>query len=513
MIGPAGGVYGRAVSRFRWLLGVIVLVLGAACAPAYGATDGRVEAFRQALDAAGFQVRAGQSGFADPPYFVDAHLFNSAMGNNAGQPYKRIDVPPFRQDALREQGSFIRLAPYEAIVYLGPTPPPVDYFSFTPYLWVRRYQTPPLREWLTAAVGDPLNNALIKTEGPGDPFQKNTMIIFTADEGIYERVAAAAQSAGYPASMLNLYTMPSSVLRMGTSLSSDMFVFVIRTANFKDAAVRRRYLLDKHWANVFRITPRSVPALRPLAQPPWRARDWRRESALVPGVDRALERLRRAILRRTPHSTARQFGSVRWFYDSKDVLLDDPSSPAYRQFVAAEGSDTPYRRTARNGRATNFKLGLRDRAVVYGVNHAATGLATYSTFAVYGDFKLNNCITQRPRFLFGCGERIWNGVVSMNSHDYTGSARRYLPNDRLARYLYAVTVVRTKSRCPGGRQDPYCLVVPRKKRRHRPPSAHVIGLNYPLMIGYRAYLNPRTGAGPSYRDTIPDRVTLFPATR
>ena len=43
------------------------------------------------------------------------------------------------------------------------------------------------------------------------------MVIFTADRGIYERVAAAAKAAGYPKSMLNLYTFPSSVLHMGTS--------------------------------------------------------------------------------------------------------------------------------------------------------------------------------------------------------------------------------------------------------------------------------------------------------
>ncbi len=40
----------------------------------------------------------------------------------------------------------------------------------------------------------------------------------------------------------------------------------------------------------------------------------------------------------------------------------------------------------------------------------------------------------------------------------------------------------------------------------------MIGLNYPLMIGYRAYLNLHTKSGPSYRDIIPDRSILFPAS-
>lgn len=231
----------------------------------------------------------------------------------------------------------------------------------------------------------------------------------------------------------------------------------------------------------------------------------------MPGIDKALGRLRSAILAKTPHTTARQFGSRRWFPDSRDVLAAEPGSPDYRKVAAGESSDTPYLRTARHGAAARFKLGLHDRAVVYGVNHAATGLATYSSFGVYGDWKLNSCRHPVPFFVYGCGDPIWNGVASMTNHKFAGSARRYLPHDPLARDLYAITVVRARSECPNGANDPYCLVVPRVKRGKRPSSATVIGLKDPLMIGYRAYLNPHTRSGPSYRDVIPDRAVLFPS--
>ena len=472
--------------------------------PGATAAAGRVDAFRAALDAGGFQVRGGGMELVDALALFDRHVLNSASGNNAGQPYKRLTVPG-------ERAGVFRLAPYEAVVYVGRTPPPADYFSFTPYLFVRHYRTVPTRDWLFAAVGDPLNSMRIKTEGRGDPFLANTMVIFTADRRIYDRVVAAARSAGYPASMLNRYTVPSNVLRLGTSPTSDTFLILVRTANFKSDAAGERYLDDDKWADVFRVTPRAVPALDPLPQRPWRKREWRAEDDVVPGVRRALKRLGKAIVAKTAHSRARGFGSVRWFYDSKDVIRDDPSLPAYRQFVAGEGSDTPYRRTARNGKPARFKLGRDDRLVVYGVNHAATGLATYSNFGVYGERRVNSCKRpRRPRYIFGCGEFIWNGVASMTNHVFTGSARRYLPRDPLARYLYAVTVVRSRNRCPAGRQDRYCLKVPRPSRpRKNPPSADGIGLDDPLMIGYRAYLNPHTRSGPAYGDIIPDRAVLF----
>jgi hypothetical protein len=467
------------------------------------APDSRVGAFRAALESDGFTVGDGTTGPVNLPAMVDVGYIDSAAGNNLGQPYKGIYINPV-------VGPFW-LQPDEAIVYVGPTPPRVDYFSFTPFLWLRHYPTPPVRDWLFASLGDPLNNALIKTEGGGDPFNANTMVIFTADRGIYERVAAAANTAGYPESMLNLYTFPSSVLNMGTSLSDDRFAIGLRTANFKDEAAGERYLNDPNWANVFLISPRTPPALDPLPQPPPRERNWRPEGTLVPGVRKALNRLDRAIVAQTSHTRARKFGSKRWFYDSKDVLGDDPSSPAYRQFVAGESSDTPYLRTARKGNPVNFKLRRRDRVVVYGVNHAATGLATYSNFGVYGDWRINTCERPMPSYSYGCGDPIWNGVASMTSHDFRGSAKRYLPHNPLARYLYAVTVVRNKRKCPAGRDDPYCLKVPRpsEPRPYRPPSADGIGIKYPLMIGYRAYLNPHTHSGPSYRDIIHDRSILF----
>jgi len=476
-----------------------------------GEAHGRTAAFVSALDAAGFRVQEGFMGIASSLDAVNEYYMDSCSGNNAGQYYKRF-VLPSHPDKDGPLDDAFRLAVDEAVVYVGKTPPLGDYFSFCPFVWSRQYpeKCVPTGDWLFASVGDPLNNALIKTEGKGNPFQKNTIVVLTADEGVYERVRDAAGSAGYPASMVNPLVLPSSVLRLGTDPESDTLFVLVRTANIVSAAQELKYLLDDEWAKVYRVTPRVAPAPRPFAQPPWRDRAWVNEEELVPGLNAGLERLKAAILAKTPHAQARPLESVRWFYDSMDVLKDALASPAYRQFVAGESSDTPYRRSAEDGLPTNFLLGDDDMVVVYGVNHAAAGIATYSMFGVYGDWQLNHCpsIPGEPVFQYGAGDRIWNGVAGMTSHEFTGSAEKYIPGDPMAPYLYAVRVVR-KARAAV--RDPHCVVVPALEDSRMGPPFYpdIIGLERRVFIGYRAYLNPATKSGPAYEDTIPDRAIWF----
>lgn len=75
-------------------------------------------------------------------------------------------------------------------------------------------------------------------------------------------------------------------------------------------------------------------------------------------------------------------------------------SHATRIEAASEAADTPYRRTA------DFDLSNQDTVVVYGVNHAATGLATYSNFSVYSSRVLNPCGTLEWPTRFGCGNPV-----------------------------------------------------------------------------------------------------------
>lgn len=479
--------------------------------------DPRVAAFRNALVRSGLAVREGSTKQINPFRFIHAGAIDSCAGNNAGQPYKCLPVPLIPGEA-DEQGraefGVFRLQPYEAIVYVGPTPPEGDYFSYTGFLWVRHHDSLIEKgDWLFAALGDPLNNLLIKTEGGGSPFEKNTMIVFTPDEGTYNRIVAAAQSAGYPESMINLFVIPSTspipLAYLGMGPESDSMLVLVRTANFKDPEKGDDYLNNNAYGTVFRVTPDSAPVLQPYAQPPARDRSWQKETDLIPGLEDGLERLKAAILAQTEHVQSRSFESIRWFYDSRDVLPDDPTSLAYHQFVAGEASDTPYLRTAENGSPANFILGMDDVVIAYGVNHAATGMATYSSVSAYGDWQTNQC-DPPSQFIFGCNDHVWNGVAGMTSHSFVidgkSSAEEYLPGDPVAPYLYAIKVKRT---CDP--DEKFCVPVPLPggDPEHKDNPYYGIGLTDPMMIGYRAYLNPATKSGPSYDDIVFDRAIWF----
>jgi hypothetical protein len=515
----------RTVDTHAWFAIVASLVLVAPAAFAAGAGDGnpntasasrshgdsRNAAFVTGLIDAGFIVQKGDLRLVDTLLWVNTQAIVSAQANNAGQYYKRWVVPPHPLQPGVVDGAF-RLGPDEAVVYVGKTPPHGDYFSYVLFLWTRHYPDSVLLtgDWLVASVGDPLNNLWIKTETPSDPFAAKTVIIVTADEGVYDQVRKIAGSAGYPDSMVNPLVLPADLLHLGNGFSSDTFQAVIRTANIASKSAQKKYFADDQWGTVYRLTPTKSQALQPFAPPPWRDRAYVNEEALVPGLTAGLERLKAAILASTSHAQARPLESVRWWYDSRDVVLDDPSSPAYRQNVAGESSDTPYLRSAEADEPANFLLGNDDMVVVYGVNHAATGMATYSSFGVYGDWKLNGCPPAQgePRFVYGCGVPIWNGVVGMTSHAFTGSAEEYIPGDPIAPYLYAVRVVRKARQTP---QDPHCVVVPDLKgsRLDQPFYPDVIPLDKPMLIGYRAYVNRATRAGPAYEDVIPDRAIWF----
>ena len=446
-------VAGTRLLRLAMFFGMVFMAAVQVAACSGNSGDFRSSLFVSGLESNGFIVNEGS---ADPIYpldMVNKNYIDSAAGNNTGQPYKKLKIPglPFVQeeDPLEREIGIFRLRPYEAIVYLGPTPPRGDYFSFTPFLWVRHIgHVIPKGDWMFAALGDPLNHSRIKTEGDGSPFQKNTMVIFTADRGVYERVKAQAIAAGYPESMINAYVFPSALLNMGVnpgSYEDDSFIIIIRSANVSDPNQEKAYMGNDYYARVFRVTPDPAPqALDPFPTPVPRVRKWQREVDLYPDLLAGLERLRNAILAQTPNLQSKEFESIRWWPDSRDVLEADSGSSIYHKFVAGEASDTPYRRTSQGGVEANFVLGDDDMVIAYGVNHAATGLAIYSNFSVYSERVLNPCNALNIlNYVFGCGDPLWNGVVGMRDKEFAGSAAQYLgADDPMAPYLYAVKVLR-----------------------------------------------------------------------
>ncbi len=115
--------------------------------------------------------------------------------------------------------------------------------------------------------------------------------------------------------------------------------------------------------------------------------------------------------------------------------------------------------------------------IVYGVNHEATGKATFSLFAVYG-------------------ADIWNGVGGVSSDQYP-TAEEYLPGNPNAKYFYAYKIGR---RCDG--ENCYKVPGPRLK-------AHGIELDQPIFILLRLYLEKATKVGPARSEILWDRAIKF----
>ena len=442
-------------------------------------SEGDISAFRSAMEEDGFIVQEGNLSYFDIIGLYNKGLIQSCFGNNPATPYVAFWLPPGPGQTGRSlletpRGLAVdwHLRPDEAVVYIGKTPPECSYISYRSYVFDKFYPNEGVHKRIFGDLGDALNLRTIKTEGTpdggdGDPFDETTLIISTADKGIDERVRKAALLAGYPSSIMNTDVIPSSILNMGLDNSSDTFAFVIRVNFFKDELAGGAYVSDPP-GTVFRITPEEPATLDPYKVPDLRVRGSGNASELDLMPD--LNELRRAILDRYGDLEATELETHVWLYTPAQGY------DGIQRGVNVFGSnrDTFYLNT------TPFTLGddPDEFLIVYGVNHAATGKATYSNFALYG-------------------ADILNGVGCVNSQDLSGTAEEYLPENPDAELLYVFKVARS---CGG---DSDCLEIPWGVK------AYGIELDQPAYVGFRGYLEQNMTVSSSYDEILYDRVIKF----
>jgi len=465
---------------------------------------GDVEAFRQALEQDGFTAQQGRIGYLDIIKLYDMGVLPSAYGNNPSTKYLTYFVPPAPGHNVPELfakiasslgmslnvSSFWNLGPDEAIVFVGRTPPECRYFSFDHYIVDRSYGNE--TRWIFADIADTVNNLVINTTGTpdelsGDPFNQTAVIVATADKGIDQRIRAAAISAGYSADIFNTQVFPSAMLKMGLENTSDTFAILIRPALYKDIQAGEEYLNNTP-AVVFRVTPNGSTKLDPYGYPEIRVRGTgNTEFDLADD----LEELRIAILDKYADLNAKDLPVSQTVPTGSDAVqrgidaLIPASDACYLWSVTQTVSSPtpsfpdlsryyPYLQDA----AITLGNDTNDFVIVYGVNHVATGKATYSNFVVFG-------------------ADIWNGVGAITDMDFNGTADEYLPDNPNAKYLYVYKIARN---CNG---DQHCYEVPTG------PGARGISLDQPLFIFWRIYLEKATKTGPSYSEIVYDRAIKF----
>ena len=461
----------------RYIISIFLLLVSFALS--YGTVfaedegTGDIEAFRLALEQDGFIVQEGKFVTFDVIGLYDAGYLDSCYGNNPSTPYMLCFLPPppgqkaineYEGDADtldNETLSDFRLRSDEALLFIGRTPPECKYFSFRSYVYDRYFPDEGKRKRIFASLGDPLNLMTIKTDGDS-AFNAPTIIVMAADEMINDRVIADGIAAGFPESIMNSDVIPPQLVRMGLDQDDDKFLMLTRLAFFEDQEAGKEYM-NGTAARVFRLTPMTASSTtKPYGTPALRVRGTGNTSEL--DLTSTLDELRVAILQENEGASITELTTQVWLYEGYDALQRGID-------VIGENRDTSYLRT------DNFTLGTNEFLIVYGVNHAMTGRATYCNFGVYG-------------------ADILNGVGAVADMDLTGTADRYLPGNTLAKYLYVYKVSRNCT-------ESNCLVVPWGVK------AHGIELDQPAFVGFRAYLEEATKSGPSWSEIVYDRVIKF----
>jgi hypothetical protein len=440
---------------------------------------GNISAFQALLEKDGFMVQEGNLSFFDVIGFYNKGFIHSCFGNNPATPYVAFWLPPGPGQTGRSilktpKGLAVdwHLGQDEAVVYVGRTPPECSYFSYRSYVFDKFYTHEGEYKRVFGDLGDALNLKTIKTEGTpdgteGNPFNQTTIIVSAADRGIAERIIEAAELAGYPSSIMNTDVIPSSILNMGLDNSSDTFAFIIRLNFFQDPLAGNAYVSHPP-GTVLRVTAKQPVKTNLYAVPQLRVRGTGDASEL--DLMPALDELRAAILARYGNLSAAETGTHVWLYTPAQGY--DGIQRGVN--VLGPNRDAFYLNT------TTFTLGSDpdEFLIVYGVNHAATGRAIYSNFALYG-------------------ADILNGVGCVNSQNLSGTAVEYLPGNPKSRYLYVWKVARN---CSG---DPQCLEIPWGVK------AYGIELDQPAFVGFRGYLEQNRTVGSSYDEILYDRVIKF----
>lgn len=427
--------------------------------------------FLNALDRDGFEVNIGKAESMDwAEDYCLGQIPNAGYVNKA--PYLRLKVPKSvdQPDTLQE---VFNLLPNEAIVLIGLTPPPVNYFGFHAFLWSKVY--PDGRRPMFATLGDTVNNVTISTIG-STPFQSPVALIFTPDQKTDSRIRAALRRAGYPTEIINTLVFPASILNLGISDNADELRIVMRVGVWDDPDRGNSYMLNvTDMLKVFRVTPRAEEPTDPFPVPPLRIRGTGQSEM---NLMNELNQLRQAIIEDNPGLYAIDIPSKPNWYEGYDYIQrgTNPGADSRDAFFVSAGFLPEY------GSTNEITLADDEFLVIYGANHVATGKSTYMSANVYASKEAKLSIGQ------------------VFQDDLMGTAEPYFPyEDHAGDLLYAYKVSRNCG------SDAKCLPL---SIDYECPALN-IDSDTVLGLIFRMYLEPSTKVGPAMPEILYDRVIKF----
>jgi len=443
-----------------------------------------IRTFLSAIRADKFQIHQGRMYQPDIRLLACMGILPSCNGNNNKNPYLVATVPtPGRPYDPRLPTLNFQMREDEAVVLIGRTPPPVSYFSFRTFVVNRWVERESVRRKVFPSLGDPNNMLTFNTLGKskGDPFDRAFVLMIVSDKGTEARIRKALKTAGFLDEIINRDVISPNLAKMSSKSNGDFdeekdddFTALMRFAlweyGYEEAG---QEYLDNPPVVVLRLTPNprtEKASYSPIPLDRLRPRGTGlTELDLTPEVDA----LRAGILARYPQMEADELRPTTWLEESFVALQKDLD-------VLGESRDTVYLRSE-----GTFTLAEDEFLMVYGVNHEATGKATYANFAIYDVCK-------------ACP------YAGENSRRVAGSALEYFPDPDPKKRpphvdsLYAWKLAR---HCNG---DPNCTEVP-----YGDNCTTELPLGREMWVGFRAYVEPATKIGPAFSELLYDRVVKF----
>ncbi len=456
----------------------------------------QIQRFVAALESRGYLVQEGEMFFFR---LQDEWEMPKYFGNNPTSPYGMYRLPPGPgepdTDVLLfpwdeeidnfEKRSLWRLRPDEAIVYIGETPPEVLYFGFRTYLFQRYESINGSMEPkdIFASLGNTLNNLTLKTAAPlaqtastaSDPFNKETVVISTADKGIDAIVREALSSSGYAPQIINTDIIPAlddaehgsgQLLNMGYGEYADTFTMLFRVAVFADPEGAGEAYLNHPPGHLFRITPMTESTPAPFAFP----------GLVQPGTGTTEAPLREIQLKLLDAVRAEVQSPRRTVTERPTIFAPVEGVECIRnsQFCLGDNHDAqygifPYVELGITGKSFKLSDSGDDFLMVIGINHALTGKGTYTNITPY---YLEKQL----------------GIGSLRGDELLGSADKYLPDEPEADLFYVAKIARSCG--PEGNKEKYCLEIPSSGYLAIPLDEYIFIMN-------RAYLERETGCEPA----------------
>jgi len=426
----------------------------------------KAKTLADALSLQNYTIQQGGIDLVNAIHLYVAGYQADCNGNNANYPYLMTQTPPCPDEAAASSiPMFYMMRPDEAFVLIGRTPLPCTYYSYRSYLFSRYYEDEmPHRTKIYASLGD-TQSRYNMSEGHviPDSFNRFFMLISTADQNISDAIRSAALASGISENDIYMDVIPSDIVRLGLDEQADYFNFFHRAVLFNDPIDEDQYTTHPP-LEFLRITPNVAAAPNYIPTPTLRQRG---TGTTEFHLNDGLEQLKQQIMNQYSAAyDAIDLTSYQWLPEGYEAIET-------RMNVRGETRDALYLRTP------FFEFQERDIIVVFGVNHAKTGKATYCNI---------NCI----------GVPMLNGLGGVSNREFQGTARQFLTDPILADSFYVWKFARTQI-------DSQTFVIP--------PDVNndYTGLDYGAIAGmlFRLYVEPPTKVGPAASEVIMDRAILF----